>query len=93
MSDTSKEEVKARRFTVEITEMPIVRESGDGRVVNFSVAAKAAFKGDITLKAKGDVASAYWSVTPGMKLSVLATETGDREYTAEQIDLLAATQP
>lgn len=81
---------KPRKLTVEVTELPKVQRTR-GLVTSVVVKGKARFKGDITLRMRGDVASAYWSVTPGMQLVVLAIETGDKTYDAEHVDLLPAT--
>lgn len=86
--DEPKDEPKSRRFTVEVTDLPTIRQSGDGRITSFTVPGKAAFKGEITLKGKGDVASAFWSVTPGMRLSVVASETGEKEYTLDEVEVI-----
>ena len=90
-TEASEKKGKAQRFTAEVTEVPSLRHRPDGSVSSFSVPAKVRFKGDVTLRAKGDVAAAYWSVTPGMRLTVVAEETGDKEYTAESIDLVRET--
>ena len=82
-------EPKARRFKLEVTENPTINRGAEDQVTSISFKAKAAFKGEITVKARGDVAAAFWSVTPGMSLSVLAAETGDKTYMAENIEVIA----
>lgn len=79
---------KPRHLTVEVTEHPKVRRNAEGEVTSATVIGKARFKGEVTLKFRGDVASAYWSVTPGMNLAVIAVEKDDKVYEAEHVDLL-----
>lgn len=81
-------EPKVSRLTVEVTELPQINRGAEDQVTSFSVKGKAKFKGDITVKARGDVASAYWSVAPGMKLVIMAAETGEKTYTAQSIEIV-----
>ena len=81
---------KPRKLSVEVTELPKVRRNNDGAVTSVIIQGKAMFKGNVTLHLQGDVASAYWSVTPGMKLVALAVETGDMEYEAVELNVVAA---
>lgn len=80
---------KPRRLAVEVTALPKVNRGRDGGVTSAVIPGKARFKGEVTLHLRGEVAAAYWSVTPGMKLSVSGVETEDRAYEVVALDVLA----
>lgn len=82
-------EGKSRKINVEVTEIPKVNRGSSGNVTSVIVRGKAPFKGDVTLRLKGDVASAYWSVTPGMKLSARVFERDDKDYDVDTMDVVA----
>jgi hypothetical protein len=82
---------KPRKLTVVVSDVPTIVRDANGRATHVVVVGKARFKGDITLHLRGDVAAAYWSITPGMQLVVLAIEDDDRVYEAEHVDILASS--
>lgn len=81
---------KPRQLAVEVTELPKVHRNHEGQATSVVVHGKARFKGDVTLRLRGDIASAYWSVTPGMKLSVSAVERDDKDYEVISLDIMSA---
>jgi hypothetical protein len=81
-------EGQARKLNVEVTELPKVNRNQNGAVTSVLVKAKAPFKGEVTLRMRGDVASAFWSVTPGMKLSARVFERDDKDYEVDTIDIV-----
>lgn len=80
---------KPERITLDVTELPVVRRVS-GEVRSVEVTGKALFKGVVMVTLKGDIASAYWSVTPGMRLVITAVSVGKGEYEAESVDILPA---
>lgn len=78
------------RFRVEVTDPPTIKRGGDDQVTSIKFKGKAAFKGEVVIEARGEVAKSYWSVTPGMRLTVAATEKGKGEWLAESLDVLPA---
>ena len=77
-----------RKLTALISAMPKIRKNQSGQVTSVIVEGKVKFKGTVTLHMRGDVASAYWSVTPGMSIVALAIERPDGEYDVEHMDVL-----
>lgn len=86
----AKPEGVVKRMRGEVTGKPIVRRGADDAVTSVPIPFKAAFVGTVVVDARGDLARAYWSVTPGMKLSIEATETGKGRFTASAIELTTA---
>lgn len=90
-AETSSEpERKTVRLQAEVTSMPKVNRGTAGNVTSATFEAKVRFKGTVTIQMRGSVASAYWSVTPGMTVLMSASETGDKVYLAESIDIIAS---
>lgn len=80
---------KARKLNAEISDLPTLRRNQAGQVTTAVFKAKAPFKGDVTLRLHHEVASAYWSLTPGMKITAMVVETGDKEYEVERLDIVS----
>lgn len=85
VSDTSG---KTQRIRGEVVSVPKVNRNEAGEATSISFEAKVQFKGLLTIKARGDVAAAYWSVTPGMRLAISGHDTADKEFTAASIDVV-----
>lgn len=92
MAET-KAEGQVKRLKGEVVGRATVNRNREEQVTSVSFDFKAAFVGTVKMKARGEVASAYWSVTPGMKLYVTAVETGKGEYEASAIEVVPAAPP
>lgn len=79
---------KPRKLNIRIEGFPTIRRNQHGDVTSASVVGTAKFKGRVLLHLSGDIASAYWSVTPGMDIVALAIERSDGEYDIEHMDIL-----
>jgi hypothetical protein len=79
---------KLEHFNAEVTGLPEVKRDSHGVAKTAVIPAKARFKGAIVVTIKGDVASAYWSVTPGMTIRVGAVSMGKNEYDAETLEVV-----
>jgi hypothetical protein len=93
MTDPKKPEGQVTRIKGNVVALPVVHRNVDGVVTSIAFKVKTSSKGEVTIKAKGAIASAYWSLTPGMLVSATAVETGDKEYTADGIDILPVVPP
>ena len=80
-------EPKQQRMQLEVTENPTVHRGAADQITSIVIKGKARFKGEVTVKARGDLATAYWSVTPGMKLSIVASEAEEKTYVAQEIEV------
>lgn len=81
-------EGKSRKLNVTVSELPTVRRNQKGEATSAVVKGKAQFKGDVVLHLKGDIASAYWSVTPGMVIAARVFERDDNEYDVDDMDIV-----
>jgi hypothetical protein len=86
--DETKDESKTVRMQGEVSSMPVVTRDGEGNVTRASFDAKVRFKGTVKVNLRGSVASAYWSVTPGMLLLMSVEETGEKVYRAVALDII-----
>lgn len=88
--DMTSDEKDPVKISGTVASNPVVRRGQDGDVTSISFEIKAPFKGTLEMRARGDVAAAYWSVTPGMSVRVEAVEVSDKTYQVHGMEVSPA---